>query len=306
MGDQMTSEQPQSSEDLIKKYPGVTFIGKQCCIDTTQVKIEPGATIDLNGVSSIRGNSHIHTGAVVEGGNITHSKIFGQVSGGDVNCSTVEHGSHVSQGTVNHSQIHGFVSGGTVNHSTVNGSVSDGMVKNSTINGTVSGGTVNHSTVDGTVSGGVYNHTTVNEQGVSTETTTQSFTQRQGRYSSINGNLSVVFGRSVGAYNSNAAPQAPPYKPSIVNRNAKFDAEPPEDLVDPITFELIHNAVITRRGYTFDYDVIQQIIKSKHECPMTRTSLELSDLIPNRNLQRKIEDWKKQHEISEDIAVASK
>jgi hypothetical protein len=279
IGDRMTTPQLQSREHLIEKYPGVTFsnIGNQCWIDTTCVKIEAGAIIDLNSVLRIQGESCIYSGAVVKGGNITYSKIFGKVSGGNINHSTVGPESHVLQGTVNHSRIRGFVSGGTVNHSTVNGSVSDGIV--------------NHSTINGTVSGGLYNHNTVNEQ---------AWRQGSGRFSVIDGG---VFRESVEGNTSDIIIKSPKpltYKPSNVNREEKFDADPPDDLTDPVTYGLIHNAFFTPNGDTYDYDVIKQIITNDHRCPITRERLKISDLTPNRALQRKIEEWKELHRICSD------
>jgi hypothetical protein len=112
-----------------------------------------------------------------------------------------------------------------------------------------------------------------------------------------------VFRASVEANTSNIIPEPPKtltYKPSNVNREEKFDADPPDDLTDPVTYGLIHNAFFTPNGDTYDYDVIKQIITNDHRCPITRERLKISDLTPNRALQRKIEEWKELHRICSD------
>jgi hypothetical protein len=286
-------QQPQSRDDLNRKYPGVRFrhINDGFWIDINDVHIAAGAIIGLNGGLKIQGQTHISADAVIEGGFINHSRIFGKVSGGSVNHSTVESEGHVLGGTIYHSEIQGIVSGGTVNHCKVNG--------------LVSGGTVNHSTINGRVYGGISNHITVRDDDVITEATTQPFAQRRGpvRFSVIRGDL--VWG-SVAANMPNVghdSPKALTYKPSEVGRNEEFDTDPPHSLKDPVSLDLIHNAVVTPYGHTFDYDVIKEVIKCDYRCPITRHSLELSDLIKNHAVQDMIEEWKKTHRISKDVNV---
>ena len=84
----------------------------------------------------------------------------------------------------------------------------------------------------------------------------------------------------------------------MVAADDNFDAEPPEHLVDNlISFALINEAVITPNGDTYDRLIIERHIRERFNCPVTRDSLEISDLRPNRALQLQIDEWKKQHRI---------
>ena len=64
-----------------------------------------------------------------------------------------------------------------------------------------------------------------------------------------------------------------------VSRNAN---DPPEYLLDPISFEPFHNAVCTKYGHTFSRAIIEEIIETQGEDPLNRKPLEKKDLIPNR------------------------
>jgi hypothetical protein len=311
-------QQPQSIDDLNRKYPGVEFrhINDGFWIDINGVHIAAGPTICLNSGLNIQGQTYISADAVIEGGFINHSTIFGKVSGGSVRHSKVEREGHVLGGTINHSKIQGIVSGGTVNHCKVNG--------------LVSGGTVNHSTINGRVHGGISNHITVRDDDVITEATTQlAQPQGPGRFSVIRGDVhqgavwrSVIRGNvhqeavrgsgirgdvhqeavwgSVTANTSNVGPNSPKaftYKPSEVDHTEEFDTDPPQYLKDPVSWDLIHNAVVTRYGHTFDYHVIEEVIRRDGRCPLTREPLELEDLVKNHIFQVVIEEWKEMHRI---------
>lgn len=78
-----------------------------------------------------------------------------------------------------------------------------------------------------------------------------------------------------------------------------FDAAPPDHLLDNhITCGLIHEAVSTPNGDTFDRPVIERIIRDRGRCPITREPLRLGDLRPNRALQARIDEWKAEHRIN--------
>jgi len=64
-----------------------------------------------------------------------------------------------------------------------------------------------------------------------------------------------------------------------VSRNA---GEPPDYLLDPISFEPFHVAVCTKYGHTFSRSVIEEIIEAHGEDPLNRMPLQKKDLIPNR------------------------
>ena len=64
-----------------------------------------------------------------------------------------------------------------------------------------------------------------------------------------------------------------------VSRNAN---DPPEYLLDPISFEPFHDAVCTKYGHTFSKAIIEEIIETHGEDPLNRKPLQKKDLIPNR------------------------
>jgi hypothetical protein len=148
--------------------------------------------------------------------------------------------------------------------------------------------------------GGISNHITVREDDVITEAKAQLFAQRQGP-----GGFSVIRGDvrgSVAANTSNVGPNSPKalaYKPFEVDCNEEFDTDPSQGLKDPVSLDLIHNAVVTPCGHTFDYHVIEEVIKRDYLCPITRHPLKLNDLIENHAVQDMI--GKKTHRISKDV-----
>lgn len=59
-----------------------------------------------------------------------------------------------------------------------------------------------------------------------------------------------------------------------------------DNLSDPITKELFHHPVTTRQGLTYEKKAIETWInKGNHTCPMTRSDLLKSDLVPNTSVQ---------------------
>jgi len=73
--------------------------------------------------------------------------------------------------------------------------------------------------------------------------------------------------------------------------NTRRDREIPEWLCDPITFEVMEEAVVTPRGHSFDRRYILAWLKTKQECPVTRTYLTEAQLVPNISLRKAISAW---------------
>lgn len=70
-------------------------------------------------------------------------------------------------------------------------------------------------------------------------------------------------------------------------------ADPPKYFIDQIiTQDLIHQAVITPSGHTYDRKAIEEWIDIDGTCPITREPLPKSKLRPNRALQDQINGWK--------------
>jgi ubiquitin-protein ligase len=67
----------------------------------------------------------------------------------------------------------------------------------------------------------------------------------------------------------------------------------PEHFLDPITFELLEDPVITPTGRTYSRATILKCLSHKKEDPLTRTPLTESQLIPNRALAEEVERFKK-------------
>jgi hypothetical protein len=65
----------------------------------------------------------------------------------------------------------------------------------------------------------------------------------------------------------------------------------PELFLDPISFSIMTNPVITPRGITYDECSIINWLKIKHRCPITKTRLLPEYLIPNRVLKDIINKW---------------
>jgi hypothetical protein len=78
---------------------------------------------------------------------------------------------------------------------------------------------------------------------------------------------------------------------------------PPEHLIDHIvSHDLIHDAVITPSGHTFDRKVIERCIDEYGTCPVTRAPLEKSELRLNRAIQEQITAWKANAQVRENHA----
>lgn len=63
-----------------------------------------------------------------------------------------------------------------------------------------------------------------------------------------------------------------------------------KSITDPITLDIIEDAVITRYGHSFDRKSITKWLEKNKTCPITRQRLTLRKIYPNRNLQAIIDD----------------
>ena len=66
----------------------------------------------------------------------------------------------------------------------------------------------------------------------------------------------------------------------------------PEEYICPLTLELYKHPVMTRWGHTYERDAIIEWLHTHDECPLTRNSMTLRDIIPNRVLREQIQQWK--------------
>jgi hypothetical protein len=160
-------------KDLEVRYPGVQFFGNPSAahIDDS-VKMEPGATVELNPGLYLLGSTKLDATARISGGVIADSWVKGEVRGGMVQGSQLGAGSLVTSGSVVKSVLESgsTVNGGHVEHSalqegaTVNGGnvahmcldvgskVKGGNLENFTL---AAGKTINSGNHDGGISEGV-------------------------------------------------------------------------------------------------------------------------------------------------------
>lgn len=83
-----------------------------------------------------------------------------------------------------------------------------------------------------------------------------------------------------------------------VNR-VKFNDDLAEQLglVCPLTLEIMKNPVISPLGHSFEKSFILEALKTKTECPLTRTPLNSSQLVDNINLRKAILFFEQMSEI---------
>ena len=55
--------------------------------------------------------------------------------------------------------------------------------------------------------------------------------------------------------------------------------------IDPISYELMEDAVITPYGNTFSEKSIKKWLSEQNTCPLTRKPLQISQVIPDLNLE---------------------
>ncbi len=77
-----------------------------------------------------------------------------------------------------------------------------------------------------------------------------------------------------------------------------FKSNIPELFLDPITFNIMKNPVITPKGITYEESSIKIWLQIKKKCPLTKTHLKPESLIPNRILKDIIENWINTNKVS--------
>lgn len=69
--------------------------------------------------------------------------------------------------------------------------------------------------------------------------------------------------------------------------------EVPDHLVDTITFEIMHDPVITKTGHSYERATLLEHLKRSPTDPLTRETLTAKDLRPNIALRQTLEEfWK--------------
>ena len=81
-------------------------------------------------------------------------------------------------------------------------------------------------------------------------------------------------------------------------REIESKAEPPEEYICPILFEIMRDPVICADGFSYERVAIERWLQSHNTSPKTNGQLESRILIPNRNLKILIEEWKVENGIS--------
>lgn len=71
------------------------------------------------------------------------------------------------------------------------------------------------------------------------------------------------------------------------------DEDPPEDLVCPLTQELLKDPVVLEDGVTYERKAITDWLTRSNISPMTNNTLSSKAMVPNRALRAVIEKWKK-------------
>jgi hypothetical protein len=66
------------------------------------------------------------------------------------------------------------------------------------------------------------------------------------------------------------------------------------EFFDPISFELMEDAVVTCYGHSFSKNSLIQWLETHQTCPLTKQPLKKEDLKPNYTLRDIIAKWKKQ------------
>jgi hypothetical protein len=66
----------------------------------------------------------------------------------------------------------------------------------------------------------------------------------------------------------------------------------PQSFLDPVTFEILRDPVLTEDGQTFERDVIERWFTDHTTSPLTGGDLSSRTLIPNFALRHSIEEWR--------------
>lgn len=67
--------------------------------------------------------------------------------------------------------------------------------------------------------------------------------------------------------------------------------EVPDYLVDTITFEIMHDPVVTKNGHSYERATLIEHLKRSPTDPLTREPLTVADLKPNVSLRRACEEF---------------
>lgn len=164
--------------ELQGRFPGVKFDGDAAAAAGVKigpdVKIKPGATIELNHGLEIRGKTTIGKDAIVSGGTIRDSKIDGRVRGGELDGCTVDAKSAVHGGELKNTTVGkgGLVKGGLLEDCQIlDGKVTGGDLYNVRVSekSLVADGILSDMRIEkgSTVRGGVLDDFTLRDQDIS-------------------------------------------------------------------------------------------------------------------------------------------
>ena len=74
-------------------------------------------------------------------------------------------------------------------------------------------------------------------------------------------------------------------------------ADPPEELLCPITLSLFEDPVVCEDGFTYDRQAIEQCLRNTDRSPMTNLPLE-HRFLPNRDMKSRVMEWKQRQTSS--------
>jgi len=81
-------------------------------------------------------------------------------------------------------------------------------------------------------------------------------------------------------------------KAAAAAKEAAADAdEPPDDLICPITQELMNDPVIAADGHTYERVAIERWLKMNTTSPKSGDELEMTAIFPNHLVRRMIREW---------------
>uniref|UniRef100_A0A093UUM8 U-box domain-containing protein 20 n=1 Tax=Talaromyces marneffei PM1 TaxID=1077442 RepID=A0A093UUM8_TALMA len=244
------------ASDLLSRYQGVRFKGERSAktyIEKTVI-IHPGATIYLSQDVQISGNSIIGGKAIIEGGRIRSSRVYGRVYGGSIEDTDVDIFATISGGIIRHCFIldESQVNNGTLHSTTLrnkanfsgkqatgseisgNSQVTNGWLQDSIVieNARITGGEVVESRISGNsrVTGGLIER------------------------SVIQGDVTVNGGTYSDATVGNIMSLAMLHKPEISDRSVPRvsapTSGPPPEIIDKTTGKLFEDPVCTITGET--------------------------------------------------------
>jgi hypothetical protein len=82
----------------------------------------------------------------------------------------------------------------------------------------------------------------------------------------------------------------------------------PEEFICPLTLDIMKEPIMTRWGHNYEREALMKWMERHDDCPLTRNALTLQDIIVNRALKQKIEQWQTdsgievfQHEVDQKL-----